>query len=132
MSGEYGKRLARSPARSMGERPQPQLFLADLPESGQSVGFGDQEEDDQPAEHDKLQVRRDRRGKRPMDCSLQQFVGPMHRNAQQNRQQRNERRPQKRAQDTAQPSDDDHEEDAKRQVERERLGLDRAQVRVCV
>src|SRR5690242_20233371 len=43
-------------APSMRERPQAQLLLANLPQPGQPVRLDDQEEDDQPAEDDQLQV----------------------------------------------------------------------------
>src|SRR6185437_8473422 len=36
---------------SMGERPQPQLLLADLPQPRESVRLDDQEEDDEPPEY---------------------------------------------------------------------------------
>ena len=41
---------------SVRERPEAQLLLADLPQSCQTVRFHDQEEDDQTAEDDQLQI----------------------------------------------------------------------------
>ena len=49
---------------------------------------------------------------------------------EEDRQQRDERRAEERAEDRADAADDDHEQDAERQVEVERLGLDRAEVGV--
>src|SRR5690348_7242159 len=42
--------------RSMRERPQPQLFLRNLPKSRQSMRLDDQEENDQRAERHQLEV----------------------------------------------------------------------------
>src|SRR3546814_4948566 len=58
-------RLAPSPfgdqraLPSVGERPQPELLLGDLPEPRQAVRLDDKEEDDQGAEHHEFQVRDD-------------------------------------------------------------------------
>src|SRR6478609_4108692 len=54
-----GPRACEPVNGSMRERPQPQLFLRDLPDPRQTVGLDDQEEDDQAAEHHQLEVRRD-------------------------------------------------------------------------
>src|SRR5437762_2387638 len=42
---------------SMRERPQPKLFLSDLPEARESMRLDDQEEDDKSAEHHELEIR---------------------------------------------------------------------------
>jgi hypothetical protein len=47
---------------SVRERPQAQLLLADLPQPGQAVRLDDQEEDDQAAEDDQLEVGRPEAG----------------------------------------------------------------------
>src|SRR5687767_8154734 len=62
---ERGVSIARSIAWSMRERPQPQLLLGDLPEAGKAVRLDDEEEDDEPAEDDELQVGH--RGVRDLD-----------------------------------------------------------------
>src|SRR5262245_2669683 len=47
---------ASSNPRSMRKRPQPKLFLRDLPEPGQAVRLGDQEHDDERAEDHQLEL----------------------------------------------------------------------------
>src|SRR3982751_6880805 len=44
-------------ASLVGKGPEPQLFLGDLPEPSQTVGFDDEEEDDQATEDDGFGVR---------------------------------------------------------------------------
>src|SRR5256885_12148864 len=41
----------------MGKRPEPQLFLGDLPQAGETVRLDDQEKDDQAAEDDGFGIR---------------------------------------------------------------------------
>src|SRR3546814_12099450 len=61
-------RLAPSPfgdqraLPSVGERPQPELLLGDLPEPRQAVRLDEKEEDDQGAEHHEFKVRDDHDG----------------------------------------------------------------------
>jgi len=60
---------------SMRERPQPQLFLRDLPDPREAVRLDDQEEDDQAAEDHQLDVRRDAAGDAKMQRVVQKVGG---------------------------------------------------------
>src|SRR4051794_16560987 len=48
--------LPRAACRSVGERPDPELLFADLPEPRKAVRLDDQEEDDESPDDDKAQV----------------------------------------------------------------------------
>src|SRR5436305_11663041 len=52
----YGTGIAFSFARLIGERPHPQLLLADLPQAREPVRLDDQEEDDERAHDHELQL----------------------------------------------------------------------------
>src|SRR5688572_9997594 len=89
------------------ERPQAQLFLADLPQPRQSMRLHDEKEDDQASEHHQLDVLLKRHV----------HVQPDHvrRIGEKDGHEDDEGGPEERAQDAAEAADDDHEEDEKRQ-----------------
>src|SRR5687768_7524111 len=102
---ERGVSIARSIAWSMRERPQPQLLLGDLPEAGKAVRLDDEEEDDEPAEDDELQVGH--RGVRDLDSDgVRQ---PPRSEVEEDGKERDEGRPEEAAEDRAHAADDDHE-----------------------
>src|SRR6059036_947105 len=84
-------------ALSMRERPQTQLLLGDLPEPGQALRLDDQEEDDQYAEDDGLQVRHD--GVRDLDA--EELVDPARGEIEKDGEQRDEGGAEKRTEDRA-------------------------------
>src|ERR1700682_5295470 len=67
----------------MRKRPQPQLFLCDLPEPREAVGLHGQKENDQGAENDQLEVGREASA----HAGREQGVG---RDVQENRQEDDE------------------------------------------
>src|SRR6266545_4997578 len=73
-------------ATSMRERPQPQLFLADLPEPGEAMRLDDQEEDDQCTKYNQFQVGHEPGRQRESEQILDR---PGHR-VEEDRQQRDE------------------------------------------
>src|SRR5437870_10163437 len=103
-------------SRSMGEWPEPQLLLRDLPEPGQAARLDDQEEDDQSAEDHQLDLLLERDGQSESDR--------MRRVTQDDRDQHDERGAEEGPHDAAQAADDHHEQDEERDadVERQRLG----------
>src|SRR3954471_14808981 len=112
----------------MGERPQAQLLLGDLPQAREPVWLDDQEEDDEAAEDDRLAVGN--HGMRHLDA--ERAFQPLRREIEEDREERDEGGAEERAKDRADAADDDHEEHAEREVERERLGLDRAEIAIGV
>src|SRR5580704_1913882 len=108
------------PAASMGERPEPQLLLADGPEPRQAVGLNDQKEDDQRAEDHRLQIGHQ------INRNLE--PGKARRVVEKNRQQHNESGAEEGAEDAAEAADDDHEQDLERAVYLKGAGLDRARI----
>src|SRR5580704_15798115 len=108
------------PAASMGERPEPQLLLADGPEPRQAVGLNDQKEDDQRAEDHRLQIGHQ------INWNLE--PGKARRVVQKNRQQHNEGGAEEGPEDAAEAADDDHEQDLERAVYLKGAGLDRARI----
>src|SRR5215813_3703058 len=107
---------AASNPDSMRKGPQPELLLRDLPQPCEAARLGDQEEDDERAEHHDLELLRERHGQ--VDAHGARRIGEEHRHEQ------DESRPEERTQDAAEPPDDHHEQDQERQrdVEGERLG----------
>eukprot|EP01022_Parablepharisma_sp_SALTPOND_P036534 TRINITY_DN997_c0_g4_i1.p1 TRINITY_DN997_c0_g4~~TRINITY_DN997_c0_g4_i1.p1 ORF type:complete len:1552 (+),score=442.93 TRINITY_DN997_c0_g4_i1:2334-6989(+) len=116
--------LNRRCAASVRERPQAQFFLGDLPQPGQSVRLGDEEEDDQRAEHHQLDMRHRGVGERQVQQLGQRWQGVV----QEDRQQQDEGRAQEGPEDAAHTADDDHEQDAEGQVQRKAVRFHRAQV----
>src|SRR5574343_718693 len=68
------------------EGPQAQLFLGDLPQTGQPVRLNDQEEHDQRTEHQDLDVRHGGAGKR----QAEQVGNERQGNIEEDRQQQDE------------------------------------------
>src|SRR5438477_7856536 len=93
--------LIVSSSRSVREGPQPQFFLADLPEPREAVRLHDQEEDDQRAEHHQLDLLL--QGDRQSQPQVVRGVG------QEDRDQHDEGGAEERAQDAAEAADDHHE-----------------------
>src|SRR6266496_5890271 len=93
-------------AASMGERPQPELFLADLPEPGEAVRLDGEEEDDERAEDDHLEVRHEPRGQRDAEHAFER----VHDAVEEDRQQRDEGGTHERSENAADAADDDHEQ----------------------
>src|SRR5258708_2049843 len=100
----------------MREGPQPQLLLADLPEPGEAARLDDEEEYDEAAEDDLLQVGHEIDG--DDEAELRRHV------LQEDRQQHDEARAQERSQDAAEAADDDHEKDVEGGVDVEGARLD--------
>src|ERR1700741_2002582 len=106
----------------MRERPQPHLLLGDLPEAGKAGGLHDQEEDDQAAEDDELQVGD--HGVRDLEPGGMR--DPARDQVEEDREQGDEGRTEESAENRPYAPDDDHEQDPKREVQAVGLGLDRA------
>src|SRR5258708_36689487 len=99
----------------MGERPQPELLLACLPEAGEPVRLDREKEEYEPAEHDDLEVRREARPR-----VREERAGG---DVEEDREEDDERRAEERSEHAAHPADDDHQEDLERAREVERLRL---------
>src|SRR5438477_6828897 len=110
---------------SMGERPEPQLFLGDLPQARKPQRLDDEEKDDERAEQDQSQVGHEPRGKGKTERALDRSGREVH----EDRQQHDEGSAQERTEDAADVADDDHEEDTERKLELESSRFDRAQLR---
>src|SRR5438552_1843658 len=110
---------------SVGERPEPQLFLGDLPQARKPQRLDDEEKDDERAEQDQSQVRHQPRGKGKTERALDRGGRKVH----EDRQQHDEGSAQERTQDAADAADDDHEEDPEGKLELESRRFDRAQIR---
>ena len=108
---------------SVRERPEAELLLSDLPEPREAVRLDDQEEDDQRAEDDQLEVGRRGSGSRVAGKSA--CVD----HVQEDRQQHDEGGAEERAEDAAQAADDDDEQDLERAGQIEGLRLDRCRDR---
>src|SRR5438874_10773699 len=108
--------MCGSPSLSVRKRPEPELFLGDLPQTRESVRLDDQEQDDEAAEHHELDLLLQRDGHGDM-----QQVRHVR---EEDRDQHDEARPEERAEDRAEPADDHHEQHEERQpdVEGQRLG----------
>src|SRR3989454_2275171 len=107
-------------SRSMGEWPESQLLLRDLPEPGQAVRLDDQEEEDQSAEDHQLDLLLERNRKPEPDR--------VRRVAQDDRNEHDERGAEEGAQDAAPAADDHHEQDEERDADVERQGLGAAEI----
>src|SRR5438132_13147152 len=92
-------------AVSMRERAQAQLPIGEVADPGEALRLDDQEEDDQPAEDDRLQVRHD--GVRDLDA--EELVDPARGEIEKDGEQRDEGGAEKRTEDRADAADDDHE-----------------------
>src|SRR6185295_1667986 len=70
-----GRRHACCNAKSVGKRPQAELFLRDLPEPREAMRLDDQEEDDEPAEDHQLEIRDRALGDAQMQARIQEAYG---------------------------------------------------------
>ena len=72
MAADAGLRLTRCAfgslysCGSIGEGPQPNFFLSDLPQPREAMGLDDQEENDRTAKDDELQIRQGVAGQRAL------------------------------------------------------------------
>src|SRR5260370_18743452 len=98
----------------MWERPQPELFLGDLPQPRQPVRLDDEKEDDEPAEDHALEVGQ--------DIDWHREPEPQPGAVEEEGQQDYERGAEERAEDAAKTPDDHHEQDLYRAAQ---VGIDR-------
>src|SRR5882762_1480319 len=86
-----------NPAGSVGEGPEPQLFLGDLPQARKAQGFEDEEKDDERAEQDQGQVGHQPRGKGEAERALDRGGRKVH----EDRQEHDEGGAEERTEDAA-------------------------------
>src|SRR5712691_12026066 len=110
---------------SVRERPQPQLFLGDLPQARKAQRLDDEEKDDERTEQDQGQVGHQPCGKGEAERALDRGGRKVH----EDRQEHDEGGAEERSQDAADAADDDHEEDPEGELELESRRFDRAQIR---
>src|SRR5262249_1894015 len=96
------------------------------PQARETVRLDDQEEDDEPAEYHQLEIRNRALGDAQAEVAVEKTDG----DREQHRQQRDERAAEKRPQYRPDAPDDHHEQDAEREIEIERFGLYRSEIRV--
>src|SRR6266852_8574612 len=109
---------------SVGKRPEPQLFLGDLPQARQAQRLDHEEKDDERAEQDQGQVGHQSRGKGEAERALDRGGREVH----EDRQEHDEGGAEERSQDAADSADDDHEEDSEGKLELESRRFDRSQI----
>src|SRR6202162_4471803 len=114
-----------NPPASVGERPEPQLLLGNLPQARKAQRLDDEEKDDERAEQDQGQVGDQPCGKGEAERALDRGSRKVH----EDRQEHDEGRAEERSQDAADAADDDNKENPKGKFELESRRFDRAQIR---
>src|SRR4051794_1064302 len=99
-AGSFERPVSFSSPPSIGERPDQELLLADLPEPREAARFDDQEKNDERAYDDEAKmldgVSADRNAERRKDCRQHDSENDGH--------DEDERRAEERADEAAQPS----------------------------